>query len=188
MSLSSHRLSEFGIFDIPTVDQAINALVNSIPRKDDLSEASSLVPYGRHFVDEADIQQVANTIRWGNLTQGKKVEELEAAICDLVGSKYALAVSSATCGLHLCYTALDLKAGDQLVTSPVTFVSTANAALYCSAKVNFVDIDPSSLNMSPVSLKRYLHSADKPKIIVNVLFAGLPKERSPYIHWLASTK
>ena len=187
MSLSSQRLLEFGIFDIPTLDQAIEALVNAIPRKDDLSEASSLIPYGRHFVDEADIQEVANTIRWDNLTQGKKVEELEAAICDLVGSKYALAVSSATCGLHLCYNALDLKAGDHLITSPITFVSTANAALYCSAKVSFVDIDPSSLNMSHEGLKHHLQSAEKPKIIVNVLFAGAA-EGAESIYSLASER
>lgn len=172
MSLKSLRLSDMGISTPLSVDDAIGKLVNHKNRRNALTEASSLVPYGRHYVDEKDIQQVVNTIRWGNLTQGSKVEELEKAICDLVGAKYAVAVSSATSGLHLCYKAIGLGKDDNLVTSPTTFVSTANAALFCSADVTFADIETHSLNISPISLEKSLKFSKKTKIISNVLFAG----------------
>ena len=94
----------------------------------------ALIPYGRHLVDEADIRAVVDILRDGLLTQGPMVDAFEQAIADYVGAKYAVAVSSGTAGLHLAALAAGLGPGAALVTSPITFVASANAALYVGGR------------------------------------------------------
>jgi UDP-4-amino-4,6-dideoxy-N-acetyl-beta-L-altrosamine transaminase len=122
------------------------------------------------------------------LTQGPGVERFEAEVQAFCGAGYAVAVSSGTAALHLAYVALGLGPGDCLWTSPNTFVATANAARYCGAVVDFVDIDPNTYNMSTEALRRKLELAQRsgklPKIVTPVHFGGQPCDM-PAIHDLA---
>jgi UDP-4-amino-4,6-dideoxy-N-acetyl-beta-L-altrosamine transaminase len=108
------------------------------------------------------------------LTQGPVQARFEDAVAKYCGVQYAVAVSSGTAALHLTYLALGLGPGQQAWTSPITFVATANAALYCGATVDFVDIDPRTYNLSPVALKSKLDSVPnkRPAIVIPVHFAG----------------
>ena len=87
-----------------------------------------MIPYGKHYIDEDDIQSVVDVLRSGSLTQGLTVEAFEQAIAQYVGAKYAVAVSSATAALHLAAIVAGVKPGNFIVTSPITFVASANAA------------------------------------------------------------
>jgi len=136
-----------------------------------------MIPYGRHDVDEADIEAVREVLTSDRLTQGPAVERFERDLTSLTGAAEAVAVSSATSALHIACLALDLGPGDRLWTVPNTYVASANCALYCGADVDFVDIDPTSLNMSASSLAERLEAARRdnrlPKVVVPVDFAGL---------------
>ena len=106
-----------------------------------------MIPYGRQSISREDIDEVIEVLRSPFLTQGPKVPEFEAAICKAVGARCSVAVNSATSALHIANLSLGVGPGDVLWTSPNTFVETANAALYCGASVEFVDIDLSTFNM-----------------------------------------
>jgi len=133
-----------------------------------------MIPYGKHHIDEEDIQVVANVLRSGILTQGPAVEAFEQAVAQYVGAKYAVALSSGTAALHLAALAAGVGPGKSLVTSPITFVASANAALYAGGRVVFADIDPDTINMSPDSLRKALANNPDVRAIVPVHFAGLP--------------
>lgn len=133
-----------------------------------------MIPYGRHFIEEDDIDAVVKVLRYGLLTQGPSIDEFEAKVAELVGAKYAVAVSSATAGLHLACMALELSKGDAAVVTPNTFVSTSNAVLYCGAKPVFIDMDPDTLNMCPEELRKVLVKTGDVKAVLPVHFGGLP--------------
>ena len=135
-----------------------------------------MIPYGRHYIDEDDIQAVVNVLRGGFLTQGPTIAEFENAFSHYVGAKYAVAVSSCTAGLHLAAVAAGLGVGDTLITSPITFVSSANAGLYAGGNVAFADINPFTVNMDPAALAASLEDNPRAKVVVPVHFAGLPCE------------
>jgi UDP-4-amino-4,6-dideoxy-N-acetyl-beta-L-altrosamine transaminase len=134
------------------------------------------IPYGRQDICEEDIAAVAAVLRSDWLTQGPAVERFESLVGAYCGARHAVAVNSATSGLHLACRALGLGPGDVMWTVPNTFVATPNSALYCGAKVDFVDIDPDTYNMSVDALRRKLAAAEAsgslPKIVVPVHFAG----------------
>ena len=100
------------------------------------------IPYGQQEISESDIDAVIEVLKSPNLTQGPAINDFEKGIAKCVNSKYGVAVNSATSALHIACMALDLKQGDRLWTSPITFVASANCARYCGAEVDFVDIDP----------------------------------------------
>lgn len=137
-----------------------------------------MIPYGRQDINQADIDAVVNVLKSDFLTQGPQVPLFEQKVADYCGSQHALAVNSATSALHIACLALDLKAGDWLWTTPITFVASANCGLYCGAKVDFVDIDPRSYNMSLSALEVKLIEAEKsgklPKVVVPVHLSGQP--------------
>lgn len=133
-----------------------------------------MIPYGKHHIDEDDIQAVVDVLRSGILTQGPAIEAFEQAIAKYAGAKYAVALSSGTAALHLAALAAGLGPGKSLVTSPITFVASANAALYVGGRVVFADIDPDTMNMSPESLKKALENNPDVRAVVPVHFAGLP--------------
>lgn len=108
-----------------------------------------MIPYGKQDISMQDIEAVIDVLKSDFLTQGPKVPEFEEILSSYTGSKYALAVNSATSALHIACMALELGEGDILWTSPITFVASANAGFYCGAKVDFVDIDPLTYNMCP---------------------------------------
>lgn len=132
-----------------------------------------MIPYGRHYLDEADVAAVISLLKEGPLTQGPMVGRFEEAVAAYVGARYAVAVSSGTAGLHLACLAAGLAENDLLVTSPMTFVASANCARYMGARVRFADIDPVSLNLSVEALRK-VAMTDRPKVVMAVHYAGLP--------------
>ena len=133
-----------------------------------------MIPYGKHHIDEDDIQAVVDILRGSFLTQGPAVEIFEKAIAEYVGAKYAVAVSSGTAALHLAALAGGVGPGISIVTSPITFVASANASRYCGGDVLFADIDSETINMSPDALRDVLLKNSNIKAIIPVHFAGLP--------------
>jgi perosamine synthetase len=135
-----------------------------------------MIPYGKHSIDESDVASVIEVLQSGFLTQGPAVEAFEAAVAEYTGAKYAVAVSSCTAGLHLAAIAAGVGPGRTLLTSPITFVASANAAIYAGGNVAFADIDPATVNMSCDSLERALSAHRNVRAVVPVHFAGLPCE------------
>ncbi len=137
---------------------------------------ASYIPYGRQDVRPEDVDAVVTVLRSDWLTQGPAVPRFERALADGCGSRYAVAVNSATSALHVACLALGLRRGDRLWTSPNTFVASAVCGLYCGAEIDFVDIDLRSGNMSADALEAKLEQAQAdgrlPKIVVPVHFAG----------------
>jgi perosamine synthetase len=133
-----------------------------------------MIPYGRHHIDEEDIQAVVEVLRHGALTQGPKIAEFERVIAKYTGAKYAVAVSSGTAALHLACLTADLTTGNEVVTSPNTFVASANCICYVGATPKFADIDSGTLNLDPDDLRRYCEASPSVKAIIPVHFGGLP--------------
>jgi perosamine synthetase len=136
--------------------------------------AVKVLTYGRHFLEEDDIAAVTDVLRHGWLTQGPKVAEFEAAVAARVGARYAVAVSNGTAALHIAALAAGVGPGDTLVTSPNTFVASANCAAYAGGTAQFSEIDESTLNLDPDELAATCSRLKKVKAIVPVHFAGLP--------------
>lgn len=136
----------------------------------------SFIPYGRQDIIEDDISSVISTLKSDHLTQGPKVPEFEKKVADYSGAQFGIAVNSATSALHIACLALGVQKGDLVWTSPITFVASANAALYCGADVDFVDIDSRTYNMSVEALRLKLERAKKndrlPKVVIPVHLAG----------------
>lgn len=143
-----------------------------------------MITYGKHHIDEEDIRAVVNVLKSGALTQGPAIEAFEQAIAAYVGVKYAVAVSSGTAALHLSALVAGVGPGKTLITSPITFVASANAGIYAGGDVAFTDIDPDTINMSPLALKQTLEEHPNTKAVIPVHFAGLPCEM-PAIKTLA---
>ncbi|MFC4221708.1 UDP-4-amino-4,6-dideoxy-N-acetyl-beta-L-altrosamine transaminase [Flagellimonas marina] len=134
------------------------------------------IPYGRQAIDKTDIESVIDTLTSNFLTQGPKVAEFEEKFSKYVGSKYAVAVSNATAGLHLAVLAMNLKPGDRVITTPITFAATANCVRYVKGEVWFADINPDTYLISYEKTKELIESKPKGffKGIIPVDFAGLP--------------
>lgn len=134
------------------------------------------IPYGRQNITQSDIDAVTEVLQSDYLTQGPAIKAFEDAICEYTGAKYAVAVNSATSGLHIACMSLGIGEGDILWTSPITFVSSANCARFCGADVDFVDIDPETFNISIPALKEKLEEAKAnnklPKIVIPVHMCG----------------
>ena len=135
-----------------------------------------MIPYGRQDISQADIDSVIDTLKSDFLTQGPQVPLFEKKVSGYCNAKYGVAVNSATSALHIACLALNLSKGDWLWTSPNSFVASANCGLYCGAKVDFVDIDSKTYNMSVEELEKKLIQAELdnklPKIVIPVHFAG----------------
>jgi len=140
-----------------------------------------MIPYGRQDITQADILAVEEVLRSDFLTQGPVVPRFEQAVASRVNSKCAVAVNSATSALHIACMAMGLGADDILWTVPNTFVASANCGRYCGAKVDFVDIDPLTWNISLIQLREKLARAKEdgclPKVLVPVHFSGQPTEQ-----------
>ena len=138
--------------------------------------AMQKIPYGKQQISDTDIQAVVDVLRSDFLTQGPVVPAFEAAVAKHCQARHGIAVSNATAGLHLACLTLGLGPGDLLWTSPITFVASANCALYCGAQVDFVDIDARTFNMCPQELEKKLLVAERlgrlPKIVVPVHMCG----------------
>ena len=137
-----------------------------------------MIPYGRQQIDEADIAAVSEVLRSDFLTQGPAVPAFEQAVADACGAQHAIAVNSATSALHIACLSLGVAPGDSVWTTAITFVASANCARYCGADVDFVDIDPSTYNLSVKNLAEKLEQAKKagrlPKVVIPVHLCGQP--------------
>lgn len=140
--------------------------------------SGKVIPYGRQEISEEDIAAVVATLRSDFLTQGPLVPDFERSVAAHCGVPHAVAVNSATSALHIACLALGLGPNDLLWTTPITFVASANCALYCGAQVDFVDIDPRTYNMSVQALAEKLEKGRQqgrlPKVVVPVHLCGQP--------------
>ncbi|APD95387.1 UDP-4-amino-4,6-dideoxy-N-acetyl-beta-L-altrosamine transaminase [Alteromonas mediterranea] len=135
-----------------------------------------MIPYGRQSINQLDMDAVLEVLQSDFLTQGPKVPAFEKRVAEYTGSKFGIAVNSATSALHIACLSLGLKKGDLAWTTPNTFVASANCILYCGADIDFVDVDERTYNMCPDMLERKLESAQKlgrlPDVVIPVHFAG----------------
>lgn len=135
-----------------------------------------MIPYGRQQINQSDIDAVVEVLRSDYLTQGPVIPAFEKAVSAYCGSQHAVAVTNATSALHIACLALEVGPGDLVWTSPISFVASANCALYCGASVDFVDIDADSYNLSIPALSLKLAQAEKtgklPKVLIPVHLCG----------------
>lgn len=132
------------------------------------------IPYGRQHITDDDINAVVETLKSDYLTQGPKIPEFEKAFAKYIGCNYAVAVANGTAALHLCTLALDVKEGDRVVTTPITFAASANCVRYCGGEVVFSDIDPKTYLLDIEKVRILLEASPKEtyKGIIPVDFAG----------------
>ncbi len=133
-----------------------------------------MIPYGKQNITSEDIQSVIEVLKSEYLTQGPKIKEFEDAFAKYIGAKYAVAVSNGTAALHLSTMAMNVKSGDKVITTPITFAASANCVKYCGGEVVFSDIDPDTYLLDIKSVKRLLEDSPKGtyKGIIPVNFAG----------------
>lgn len=132
------------------------------------------IPYGTQWINDEDIENVVKTLKGDWLTQGPSVEEFEKKICNYTGAKYAVAVNSGTAALHCAYYAVGLEKGDEIITSPITFTATSNAAIYTGAFPVFCDIDMNTYCIDIEKIEEKI--TEKTKIITPVSYAGYPAD------------
>ncbi len=140
------------------------------------------IPYGKHNITDEDIQAVIDVLHSRNLTQGPKIKEFENAFAEYINARYAVAVSNGTAALHLSVMALDVKPCEKVITTPITFVASANCVRYNRGEVVFADIDPESFLLDINRVKVLLESASPNtyKGIIPVDFAGYPVDLEAY--------
>ena len=119
------------------------------------------IPYGHQSIDENDINMIVKVLKSDWLTQGPMVEKFERAVADYCGAKYAVAVSNGTAALHIACLAAGIKKGDEVITSPITFVASANCVLYCGGKPVFADIQEDIPNIDPDDIKKNITKKTK---------------------------
>lgn len=141
-----------------------------------------MIPYGRQWLDDEDIQAVAEVMRSDFITTGPKADKFEQEVAKYTGAKYAVAVSNGTAALHLACLAAGIQPGDEVITTAITFAASANCVLYCGGKPVFADIDPVTYNIDPEDVRRKITS--RTKAVIPVHFAGQPC-RMDEIHQLA---
>ena len=126
--------------------------------------------YGHQYLDEKDVQAVVEVLHSDYLTCGPRITELEQKLCELTGAKYAVVCSNDTAALHIACMAAGVSAGDEVITTPITFLASANCALYCGAKPVFADIDEETYNIDPKEIEKAMTS--KTKAVVAVDYTG----------------
>jgi dTDP-4-amino-4,6-dideoxygalactose transaminase len=144
-----------------------------------------VIPYGRQWVDDDDIAAVAEVLAGDFLTTGAAVSEFERRLCDVTGAADAVALSSGTAALHAMYQAAGLEAGDEIVTSPLTFAGTANAALYLGAAVRFADVSADTGNIDPDAAAAAV--GPRTRFVVAIDFGGHPADYDALASALGST-
>ena len=141
-----------------------------------------VIPYGKQHITEADIAAVVEALKSDFLTQGPKIKEFEEAFAAYVGAEYAVAVANGTGALHLCALALQVKEGDKVITTPITFAASANCVRYCGGEVVFADIDPDTYLLDIEAVRKLLEAAPKGsyKGLIPVDFGGRPVDMEAF--------
>lgn len=133
--------------------------------------------YGHQYIDDADVQAVVEVLKYGDLTCGPKIKELEDKLCAVTGAKYAVVCSNGTAALHMAALAAGIGEGDEVITTPITFAASANCALYCGARPVFADIDPETYNIDPQKIEEAV--TEKTKAVVVVDYTGQSVDLEP---------
>ena len=128
------------------------------------------IGYGHQYIDDTDIQAVVSVLKSDYLTCGPKIDETEKKLCDITGAKHAVLMSNGTAALHATCFAAGISAGDEVITTPITFAASANCALYCGGRPVFADINPHTYNIDPDCVERCI--SEKTKAVVAVDFTG----------------
>jgi len=181
LSLNVSKLALALDIKIPTITDSLDKfyedLKNGLPKRisKGLCYSESYphlnsIPYGRQAIDDDDIAAVVKVLKTSNLTQGDKIDEFEECLCVYTGTKYSVAFNSGTSALHSACLAVGVQKSDEVITSPNTFVASANCAFYCGAKPIFADIDPVTYNIDPNEIEKKI--TRKTKAIIPVHFAG----------------
>jgi UDP-4-amino-4,6-dideoxy-N-acetyl-beta-L-altrosamine transaminase len=135
------------------------------------------LPYGRQEIDDEDVNAVVEALRRELITQGPTIERFEHALADYLGAKHVVAFTNGTAALHGAAFAAGLGPGDEVLTTPLSFVASANCALYRGARPRFVDISPSTWNLDTAAAAAVV--GDRTRAVIAVSFAGLPVELEP---------
>ena len=159
-----------------------NSHIQAVERR--LIDTNSFISYGHQSISEDDIEAVAAVLRSPYLTTGPVAAEFEAALCDLTGAKHAIVCSNGTTALHLACLGLGIAKDNLGITSPLTFMASANCIEFCGGRADFVDIDPDTLCLSAEKLELYCRDVAVPKVVIPVDFAGVPADL-PQIHALS---
>jgi perosamine synthetase len=179
LSFSTKRIEETLEYRMPGIDQSVDAFYKDyrcgVPEdikenKNNRSGRFSFIPYGRQWIDENDIQAVVQVLRSERITQGPKVEEFENALAEYCGARYAVAVNSGTSALHIACLAAGVGSGHEVITSPITFVASANCAAYCGARPVFADIDARTFNIAPDEIRKKM--SGRTAAVIPVHMAG----------------
>ncbi|MBI5139842.1 MAG: UDP-4-amino-4,6-dideoxy-N-acetyl-beta-L-altrosamine transaminase [Candidatus Vogelbacteria bacterium] len=136
------------------------------------SQVLKRIPYATQWIEDDDLAAVVAALKSSNLTQGPIVAEFEKQVAQYCGAKYAIAVNSGTSALHIACLAAGISVGDEVVTSPITFVASANCVLYCGGRPVFADVDPATINIDPSEIEKKI--SPKTKAIIPVHFTGNP--------------
>lgn len=179
LSLAVEKLQRDLGADLPSIDDSIDAFylhdLDGLPRRIKRHNArvtawSQTMSYGRHDVEERDVEAVVAVLCSTHLTQGPMVAKFEAAVAQRVGARFAVATSSGTSALHAACLAAGVGPGDEVITSPITFVASANCAAYCGARPVFADIDARTYNVLPAQVEKKI--AERTRVVIPVHFAG----------------
>ena len=179
LDLNINKLQRKLDYRLPTVEQSVETfyrdwkcgLPDEIKRSTfPVQGKSEIIPYGKQWIDENDIEEVVSLMRSERITQGPKVEEFEKALAEYCGAKYAVAVNSGTSALHIACLTAEVKEGDEVITSPITFVASANCAVYCGAKPVFADIDIKTYNIAVDEIRNKINT--ETRAVIPVHFAG----------------
>jgi perosamine synthetase len=179
LSLNVSKLAIALNYKLPRINDTVEAFYRDF--KDGLTEKirARMLPcieekrflnYGKQSIDENDIKAVIEVLQSTHLTQGPKIPEFESALCGTVGALHAVACNSGTSALHMTCMAAGVQPGDEVITSPITFVASANCAVYCGAKPVFADIDRLTYNISPEEVAKKI--TGKTRVVIPVHFAG----------------
>jgi len=180
LSLSTEKISSALEMDLPTIADSLDAFrrdhARGLPERIRAGGIiahkgpSPFLYYGKHDIDDEDIEAVVHVLRSSNITQGPRIPEFESALCHTVDAPCALACNSGTSALHMACLAAGVRSGDEVITSPITFVASANCAVYCGAKPVFADIDPRTYNISPSEIEEKI--SRNTRAVIPVHFAG----------------
>jgi UDP-4-amino-4,6-dideoxy-N-acetyl-beta-L-altrosamine transaminase len=138
------------------------------------AKRETLLPYGRQWIDESDIQAVVEVLRSDWITQGPNIEHFEKSVAEYVGARYAVAFCNGTAALHAACHAAGIGPGDEVITTPITFLASSNAVLYCGGTPVFADIRPDTYNIDPDQVAAKI--TPRTKAIIGVDLAGQPVE------------
>jgi len=179
LTLNTQRLQKALDYRLPTINHSIEAFYRDYKcgmreefkkNQAEAQEKPVFIPYGKQWIGAKDMRAVVNVLRSDRITQGPNIDEFENAIAKYCGAKCAVAVNSGTSALHIACLASEVTEGEEVITSPITFVASANCAVYCGAKPIFADIDPKTLNISPEEIEKNI--CQKTKAVIPVHFAG----------------